>query len=123
MVSDFRVIKTGSKQEDIFIYAINVVPAKCVGIAINDLRVHQILADSDGKAFTIAGVRPAVFKDTSGKLQYDSAGQVVITSDWQNIGGRLDSTPQKFSQIAGMFADSHQQIWNVLVDVTKERFK
>ena len=53
----------------------------------------------------------------SGELLYSSAGQVVITSSWQTIGGTAYPEPQSFAAVADRSLESHQQIWHVLVDV------
>jgi len=62
-------------------------------------------------------VQPTVFQDNSGKMEYDSSGQVVITSNWQDISGQPYTAPLSFSEISGKDIDSHQQVWNVAVDV------
>ena len=117
MKSDYRIIKNATDSDNTFIYAINDVAAKGVDIASKDPDVQKILSGSKGRIVTIAGVQPTVFQDSTGKLQYDSAGQVIITSNWQNVGGQPYVTPLDFSQIAGKSIDSHQQVWNVVVDV------
>ena len=118
MVSDYRVMKNATGSDNTFAYAINRVAARAVDIATHDMGVEKILADSSGRAVTIAGVQPTVFQDSAGKLQYDSAGgQVIITSNWQEIGGQPYTTPLGFSEISGKSIVSHQQVWNVVVDV------
>jgi plastocyanin len=53
----------------------------------------------------------------TGESSYSSAGQVVITSNWQTIGGAAYPEPQSFTAAADQSLESHQQIWHVLVDV------
>jgi plastocyanin len=53
----------------------------------------------------------------SGESSYSSAGQVVITSNWQTIRGTAYPEPQSFAAVADQSLESHQQIWHILVDV------
>jgi plastocyanin len=53
----------------------------------------------------------------SGESLYSSAGQVVITSNWQTIGGAAFQEPQSFAAVTDRNLESHQQIWHVLVNV------
>jgi plastocyanin len=53
----------------------------------------------------------------SGESLYSSAGQVVITSNWQTIGGAAYPEPQSFAAVTDRNLESHQQIWHVLVNV------
>ncbi len=55
----------------------------------------------------------------SGELLHSSAGQVIITANWQLIDGTLYSQPKTLTEIANKKVESHQQIWNILVDVDK----
>jgi len=115
-----KVIKQPTLGDNTFIYAINDVAQRGIDIAQHDPRVKQILDDAKSKqaTVTIAGVQPTVMTDRqSGKLLYSSGGQVVITSNWQTIGGTAYSQPQSFGAVADKRLDSHQQIWHVLVDI------
>ena len=69
---------------------------------------------------TIAAVQPTVMTDRqSGELLHSSAGQVIITANWQVVEGALYSEPKNPTEIANKKVESHQQIWNILVDVDK----
>jgi plastocyanin len=115
-----KVIKEPTLGDNTFIYAINDVAQRGIDIAQGDQRVRQILDDAQAKqaTVTIAAVQPAVMIDRqSGESLYSSAGQVVITSNWQTIGGAAYPEPQNFAAVADRNLESHQQIWHVLVDV------
>jgi plastocyanin len=120
IATGMKVIKEPTLGDNTFIYAINDVAQHGIDIAQRDPRVKQILDDAKAKqaTVTIAAVQPAVMVDRqSGELLYSSAGQVVITSNWQTIGGTAYPEPQSFAAVADRSIDSHQQIWHVLVDV------
>jgi plastocyanin len=115
-----RVIKEPTLGDNTFIYAVNDVAQRGIDIAQGDARVRQILDDAKAKqaTVTIAAVQPTVMIDRqSGELSHSSAGQVVITSNWQTIGGTAYPEPQSFATVADRSLESHQQIWHVLVDV------
>jgi plastocyanin len=118
--SDMKVIKQPTLGDNTFIYAINEIAQRGIDIAQGDARVKQILDEAKAKeaTVTIAAVQPTVMVDRqSGELLYSSAGQVIITSNWQTIGGTVYSEPQSFATVADRSLQSHQQIWHVLVDV------
>lgn len=120
IASDMKVIKEPTLGDNTFIYAVNDVAQRGIDIAQGDTRVRQILDDAKAKeaTVTIAAVQPTVMIDRqSGELLYSSAGQVVITSSWQTIGGTAYPEPQSFAAVADRSLESHQQIWHVLVDV------
>jgi plastocyanin len=120
IASDMKVIKEPTLGDNTFIYAVNDVAQRSIDIAQGDTRVRQILDEAKVReaTVTIAGVQPTVMVDRqSGELLYSSAGQVVITSNWQTIGGTAYSEPQSFATVADRSLESHQQIWHVLVDV------
>jgi plastocyanin len=126
IASDMKVIKEPTLGDNTFIYAINDVAQRGIDIAQRDPRVKQILDDAKAKqaTVTIAAVQPAVMIDRqSGELLYSSAGQVVITSNWQTIGGTAYPEPQSFAAVADRSIDSHQQIWHVLVDVDNSQVR
>jgi plastocyanin len=67
---------------------------------------------------TIAAVQPTVMTDRqSGELLHSSAGQVIITANWQLVDGALYSEPKNPTEITNKKVESHQQIWNILVNV------
>lgn len=120
IATDMKVIKEPTLGDNTFIYAINDIAQRGIIIAQGDQRVRQILDDAQAKqaTVTIAAVQPAVMIDRqSGESHYSSAGQVVITSNWQTIGGAAYPEPQNFAAVADRNLESHQQIWHVLVDV------
>lgn len=120
IASDMKVIKEPTLGDNTFIYAINDVAQRGIDIAQGDQRVKQIIDDAKSKeaTVTIAAVQPTVMVDRqSGELSHSSAGQLVITSNWQTIGGTAYPEPQSFAAIADRSLESHQQIWHVLVDV------
>jgi plastocyanin len=120
IASDMRVIKEPTLGDNTFIYATNDVAQRGIDIAQSDPRVRQILDDAKAQkaTVTIAAVQPTVMLDRqTGESTYSSAGQVVITSNWQTIGGAAYPEPQSFTAVADQSLGSHQQIWHVLVDV------
>lgn len=120
IATDMKVIKEPTLGDNTFIYAINDIAQRGIIIAQGDQRVRQILDNAQAKqaTVTIAAVQPAVMIDRqSGESHYSSAGQVVITSNWQTIGGAAYPEPQNFAAVADRNLESHQQIWHVLVDV------
>lgn len=69
---------------------------------------------------TNAAVQPTGMRDRqSGELLHCSAGQIIITANWQIVDGALYFEPKNPSDITNKNVESHQQIWNVLVDVEK----
>jgi plastocyanin len=120
IASDMRVIKEPALGDNTFIYATNDIAQRGIEIAQSDPRVRQILDDAKTRkaTVTIAAVQPTVMVDrNTGESTYSSAGQVVITSNWQAIGGAAYPEPQSFTAVADQSLESHQQIWHVLVDV------
>jgi plastocyanin len=122
ITSNMKVIKEPTLEENTFIYAVNDVAQRGIDIAQTDARVKQILDESKSKeaAVTIAAVQPTVMADReSGELLHSSAGQVIITANWQMVDEALYSEPKNLAEIANKTVESHQQIWNILVDVDK----
>jgi plastocyanin len=126
IASDMKVIKEPTLEDNTFIYAVNDVAQRGIDIAQSDTRVRQILDESKAKeaTVTIAAIQPTVMTDRqSGELLYSSAGQVIITSNWQTIDGTVYSEPQSFAGVADKSLESHQQIWHILVDVDNGQVK
>lgn len=120
IASDMKVIKEPTLGDNTFIYATNNIAQRGIDIAQSDPRVRQILDDAIARkaTVTIAAVQPTVMVDRqTGESTYSSAGQVVITSNWQTIGGAAYPEPQSFATVADQSLESHQQIWHVIVDV------
>jgi plastocyanin len=117
-----KVIKEPTLEDNTLIYAVNDVAQRGIGIAQGDPRVKLILNESKSKeaTMTIAAVQPTVMTNRqSGELLHSSAGQVIITANWQLIEGALYYEPKNPTEIANKKIESHQQIWNILVDVDK----
>ena len=121
MLSDFAVLKNATSQDNTYSYAINHIAAKAVAIATKDSDVAQILNESKGTAVTIAGVQPTVLEDNAGNLDYSSSGQVIITSNWQNVAGQPYKSAKSFQDIAGKSIESQQRIWDIVVDMDQEK--
>ena len=103
IASDMKVIKEPTFDDNTFIYAVNDVAQRGIDIVQGDARVKQILDESKVKeaTVTIAAVQPTVMTDRqSGKLLHSSAGQVIITANWQLVEGALYSEPKNPTQIA-----------------------
>lgn len=126
IASDMRVIKEPTLGDNTFIYATNDIAQRGIDIAQSDPRVRQILDDAKARkaTVTIAAVQPTVMVDrNTGESTYSSAGQVVITSNWQTIGGATYPEPQSFAAVADQSLESHQQIWHVIVDVDSSQVR
>ena len=122
IANDMKVIKEPTLEDNTLIYAVNDVAQRGIGIAQGDPRVKLILNESKSKeaTMTIAAVQPTVRTNRqSGELLHSSAGQVIITANWQLIEGALYYEPKNPTEIANKKIESHQQIWNILVDVDK----
>ena len=122
IATNMKVIKEPTLGENMFVYAVNDVAQRGIDIAQSDSRVKQIIDEAKSKeaAVTIAAVQPTVMANKeTGELFHSSAGQVIITSNWQTVDGTLYSKPKSPSEIANKIIESHQQIWNILVDVDK----
>src|SRR5215204_3642099 len=103
IATNMKMINEPSVDENTFIYAVNDVAKRGIDIAQGDARVRQILDDAKSKqaTVTIAAVQPTVMTDRqSGELLYSSAGQVVITSNWQMMDGAFYSEPKNPAEIA-----------------------
>jgi hypothetical protein len=88
-------------------------------------RVKQLLDESKAKeaAVTIAAVEPTFMADRgNGEHFLSTAGQVIITANWQMMDGAFYSEPKNPAEIANKKMESHQQIWNILVDVNERQF-
>jgi plastocyanin len=119
--TDNIVIKEPTKGDNTYIYAINDVAKQAWQIAEQDSGVKDILAQTRGSAITIAAVQPTAFVDPSGKVTHSGAGQVIITANRQLVGGRPYTDAESFAAIAGKQGESHQQIWNVFVDMDNNK--
>lgn len=124
--SNYRVLKEPTAGNNTFIYALNDIAAKTIPIAEKDPRLSEIIGGgtSDGKAVTIAAVQPTVYEyRNNGRLSYSNQGMLVVTVNWQAVDGKLDNpnstAANSFDALQGRVGESHQQVWNVMVDLSK----
>ena len=113
IANDMKVIKEPTLEDNTLIYAVNDVAQRGIDIAQGDPRVKLILNESKSKeaTMTIAAVQPTVMTNRqSGELLHSSAGQVIITANWQLIEGALYYEPKNPTEIANKKIESHQQI-------------
>jgi plastocyanin len=123
MDTNYRVIKEPSSTDNTFIYALNGVAEKSIATAGKDPRVREIIESaSPGKAVTIAAVQPTVLEYRSnGQLAHSGSGMLIITVNWQTINGQPYSQTDAFQDLQGKVSESHQQVWNVMVDLDTQR--
>jgi plastocyanin len=123
MDTNYTVIKKPSPTDNTFIYALNEVAAKSIAIAEKDPLVNEIIeSGSTGKAVTIAAVQPTVLKyRNDGQLAHSGSGMLIITVNWETINGQLFSQISGYQDLQGKISESHQQVWNVMVDLDKQR--
>jgi plastocyanin len=123
MDTNYTVIKKPSPTDNTLIYALNEVAAKSIAIAKKDPRVNEIIeSGSTGKAVTIAAVQPTVLKyRNDGQLAHSGSGMLIITVNWETINGQLYSQIGGYQDLQGKISESHQQVWNVMVDLDKQR--
>ena len=123
MDTNYKMIKEPSPTNNTFIYALNEVAAKSIPIAEKDPRISEIIeSGSSGKAVTIAAVQPTVLEyRNNGQLAHSSSGMLIITVNWETIDGRLYSQINGFQDLQGKASESHQKVWNVMVDLDKQR--
>jgi len=112
-----KVLKNATSADNTYIYAISDQAAEAIKIAMNDSQIKEILSQSATSAITVAGVQPTPIQDKNGNILGSSSGEVVITSNRQSIGGKPYLGGADFANISGKSIESHQQIWNVLVDM------
>ena len=123
MDTNYTVIQEPSPTDNTFIYALNEVAAKSIAIAKKDPRVNEIIeSGSTGKAVTIAAVQPTVLKyRNDGQLAHSGSGMLIITVNWETINGQLYSQIGGYQDLQGKTSESHQQVWNVMVDLDEQR--
>lgn len=119
--SELKIIREPTPDDNTFIYAVNDAAEEALHIAQSDTRVQQIIAETKGKAVTIAAVQPTLLITSDGKSIHSSGGQVIITANWQLIEGRPYSNAASFESLNDKQGQSHQQIWNVIVDMDKRQ--
>lgn len=123
MDTNYTVIQEPSPTDNTFIYALNEVAAKSIAIAEKDPRVSEIIeSGSEGKAVTIAAVQPTVLEyRNNGQLAHSGSGMLIITVNWETINGQLYSQIGGYQDLQGKTSESHQQVWNVMVDLDEQR--
>lgn len=118
--SEIRVIHEPTEDDNTYIYAINDVAEQAWEIAAGDESVKGILDSVKGSAVTIAAIQPTVFVSPDGKVTHSGQGQIIITANWQLVDGKKYSGAS-FSSLDGRAGESHQKIWNVIVDIGRQR--
>jgi plastocyanin len=123
MDTNYTVIQEPSPTDNTFIYALNEVAAKSIAIAEKDPRISEIIESaSEGKAVTIAAVQPTVLEyRNNGQLAHSGSGMLIITVNWETINGQLYSQIGGYQDLQGKTSESHQQVWNVMVDLDEQR--
>jgi plastocyanin len=123
MDTNYTVIQEPSPTDNTFIYALNEVAAKSIAIAEKDPRVSEIIESGpEGKAVTIAAVQPTVLEyRNNGQLAHSGSGMLIITVNWETINGQLYSQIGGYQDLQGNISESHQQVWNVMVDLDEQR--
>jgi plastocyanin len=119
--SEIMVIREPTPDDDTYIYAINDAAKEALHIALNDTRIQNILDEAKGKAITIAAVQPTLLVTSSGESIHSSGGQVIITANWQFVDGRSYLGSADFESLQGKNGESHQQIWNVIVNIDRKQ--
>ena len=123
MNTNYKVIKEPSSTDNTFIYALNEVAEKPIAIAEKDPRVSEIIrSGSSGKAVTIAAVQPTVLEyRNNGQQAHSGSGMLIITVNWETIDGQPPLQVERFQDLQGKVSASHQQVWNVMVDLDSQR--
>ncbi len=123
MDTDYRVIKKPLPADNTFIYALNDVAEKSISIAEKDPWVSDIIkSGSAGKSVTIAAVQPTVLQyRNNGQLAHSGSGMLIITVNWETINGQPYSQTDNFRDLQGKISESHQQVWNLMVDLDNQR--
>jgi plastocyanin len=118
--SEVKILKEPTPGDNTFIYAINDAAEEAYNIARQDPAVRQIIDGAKGRAVTIAAVQPTLLVGPDGQLIHSAGGQVIITSNWQVVDGKIYSDAAGFDSLSGKQGKSYQQIWDVLVDLDRQ---
>lgn len=118
--SEVKVIREPTPGDNTYIYALNDAAEEALYIALNDTRVQQVIGEARGRAVTIAAVQPTLLITSTGESLHSSGGQVIITANWQLVDGEAYSSSADFESLQGRQGQSHQQIWNVIVNVDRQ---
>jgi subtilisin family serine protease len=77
-------------------------------------------AHTSKAAVTIAAIQPTVYEYRSdGKTAYSNLGMLRITVNQQLVNNQPYVQPASFDDLHGKNGESHQQVWNVMVDIDK----
>ena len=122
IATNYRVIKEPTPEDNTLVYAINEVAQRAIPIAEKDPRIQEIIdsAHTSNAAVTIGAIQPTVYQYRSdGKTEYSSAGMLRITVNQQSVDNQPYLQPASFDNLQGKNGESHQQVWNVMVDLDK----
>jgi plastocyanin len=122
IATNYKVLKEPTPQDNTLVYTINDVAEKAIPIAEKDPRIQEIIdsAHTSKAAVTIAAIQPTVYEYRSdGKAAYSSSGMLRITVNQQSVDNQLYLQPASFDVLQGRNGESHQQVWNVMVDLDK----
>lgn len=70
---------------------------------------------------TVAAVQPTLLITSSWESIHSSGGQVIVMANWQIIDGKTYPIPADFANLHGRYGESHQQIWNIIVDMDSQQ--
>ena len=118
----YKVLKEPTPDDNTFVYAINNVAEKAIPIAEKDPRIREIMdsAHTNKAALTMAALQPTVYQYRSdGKIAYSNLGMLRITVNQQLVDNQAYLQPASFDILQGKNGESHQRIWNVMVDLDK----
>ena len=122
IATNYKVIKEPTPEDNTFVYAINEVAEKAIPIAEKDPRIQEIIDSAyvSKAAVTIAAIQPTVYQYRSdGETAYSSSGMLRITVNQQLVDNQVYLQPASFDALQGRNGESHQQVWNILVDLDK----
>ena len=122
IATNYKVIKEPTPEDNTFVYAINEVAEKAIPIAEKDPRIQEIIdsAHVSKAAVTIAAIQPTVYQYRSdGETAYSSSGMLRVTVNQQLVDNQVYLQPASFDALQGRNGESHQQVWNVMVDLDK----
>ncbi|MFL6502996.1 MAG: plastocyanin/azurin family copper-binding protein [Nitrososphaera sp.] len=122
IATNYKVIKEPTPQDNTLVYTLNEVAEKTIPIAEKDPRIKEIIdnAHTNKAAVTIAAIQPTVYEYRSdAKTAYSNSGMLRITVNQQLVDNRPYVQPASFDDLHGRNGESHQQVWNVMVDIDK----
>lgn len=118
----YNVVREPTPDDNTFVFAINDVAEKAIPIAEKDPRIREIMdsAHTNKAALTMAAIQPTVYQYRSdGKIAYSNQGMLRITVNQQLVDNQAYLQPASFDILQGKNGESHQRIWNVMVDLDK----